>query len=110
MRWFAAWTVVGVLYVLVIVAAFTIFAVVALPLAVLGTAWLVRARRPGAAGVLSGLGLPLLLVAFINRTGSSLSPWPWLAAGLVLVAAGLVVQLWIRSRRSGSGPPRFLPQ
>lgn len=101
MRWFAAWMVVGVLYVLVIVAAFTLIAMVALPLAVLATAWLARTRRPGAAGVLSGLGLPLLLVALVNRSGSTLSPWPWLAAGLVLVGAGLVAQLWVRTLRSG---------
>jgi hypothetical protein len=54
-----------------------------------------------------------LLVAYLNRGGpgnvctttatsqsctTEWSPWPWLAAGLLLVAAGAVTFAWLRAR------------
>jgi len=38
-------------------------------------------------GVLVGAGALLLLIAYINREGPG---WKWLAAGLVLIAVGLI--------------------
>jgi hypothetical protein len=43
--------------------------------------------RPAWLGVLVGAGALLLLLAYINREGPG---WKWLAAGLVLIAAGLI--------------------
>ncbi len=66
----------------------------------------------GMAGVLSGAGLPVLYVAWLNRGGpgevchgdaraiscaDAWSPWPFVAVALLLVAAGLVV--FARGRR-----------
>jgi hypothetical protein len=60
----------------------------------------------GVTGLLSGTGLPLLYIAYLNRDGpgdvcrtsatehsctSQWSPWPWLAVGTVLVVAGVVL-------------------
>jgi hypothetical protein len=76
-----------------------------LPVALLANWWLVRrhpARRP-MAGLLSGAGLPLLYIAFLNRGGPGLvcaesagvnrcdehgGPWPWLTAGVLFLLAG----------------------
>lgn len=64
-----------------------------------------RAARGGLPGLLSGCGLPLVYVAYLNRqgpgdictttgTGQSCveewSPWFWLAGGVVLIIAGAV--------------------
>jgi hypothetical protein len=82
--------------------------------AVLIGIWLAfqRSLRRGAFGLMAGLGAILLFVAWLNRGGpgnvvtrtatsvSSTDAWdprPWLAAGLVLVIAGVAAQLW-RSR------------
>jgi hypothetical protein len=59
----------------------------------------------GHSGLVSGAGLPLFYVAFLNRAGpgdvcrglggggeecvQEWSPWPWLVAGLLLLVAGL---------------------
>ena len=64
-------------------------------------------RHPeGLIGAISGLGLPLLYVAYLNRDGPGTvctsvaggtscadewSPLPWAVAGLVLIAVGIVV-------------------
>ncbi|MFE7168281.1 hypothetical protein [Streptomyces sp. NPDC057616] len=112
--WFCAWFLVGAL------ASFgmlTILTVGALLLAVaLGTAVFLATRRgsrAGRAGLLSGLGVPLLYVAFLNREGpgtvctttptgqscvDEYSPWGWLAAGAVLLVAGIVLGMVLRRR------------
>jgi hypothetical protein len=74
-----------------------------------------RGAGGGIAGVISGLGVPLLYVAFLNRHGpgticttshnggqscvDELNAWPWFAFGLVLVALGAVVFVASGSRR-----------
>jgi hypothetical protein len=71
--------------------------------------------RRGVLGVVSGLGVPLLYVAFLNRDGPGTvchaidggvdcaerwSPWPWLGLGVALVILGLVLYV-SRSRHLG---------
>ena len=70
----------------------------------------VLARNPathrGSPGLISGLGIPPLYVALLNRQGpgnvchfsrvgggctQEMSPWPWLGAGLGLVLVGVLV-------------------
>jgi hypothetical protein len=69
-------------------------------------------------GAVSGLGLISFAVAYLNRKGpgqvctttattqsciTEWSPWPWLAAGIVLISAGLVLFLALRrSARPGT--------
>lgn len=106
MPWFIAWAAVGAGYALGILAALSIGVLV---LAVAVVATVVLARRPqarvGLTGLVSGLGLPLLYVAFLNRAGPGIvctttstkssctdewSPWPWLLIGVALVVVGCV--------------------
>ena len=108
---FAAWLLLGVGYSFAVLGAMTI-GVLILPVVIVGTL-LVRPRaKGGTPGLLSGLGLPPLYVAFLNRDGpgtvcASLpgggqrcadewSPWPWLVVGIALVVSGVLV---FRSRR-----------
>ena len=63
--------------------------------------------RADAVGVLSGVGVPALYVAWLNRhgpgtwctadgCGEQWSPWPFVVVGVVLLAAGVVVRLRMR--------------
>jgi len=83
-------------------------------------------RTSAALGVISGLGLVPLFVAYLNRGGpgdvcttsasggqscdTEWSPWPWLGAGLALVALGAVAFGLLRARLtpppSAPPPPR----
>jgi hypothetical protein len=109
--WFGAWLLVGAAYAVGLVGILTI-GIFVLPVAIIGTVLLARqpASLRGAPGLVAGLGLSPLYVAFLNRgyggpacqtnqCTQALDPWPWLAAGLVLVVAGVVVFV-VRSRRS----------
>ena len=83
-----------------------------LPCALIATFYLAR-RTPSArytTGVLSGIGLPLLFVAFTNRNGpglicagdtcgQQLSPWPWLLAGVLFVLLGPATYVLSAGRR-----------
>jgi hypothetical protein len=106
--WFVAWFALGVMWVLTVLGAFTI-SIFVLPVAVGGTILLASRRHAvdGIAGLISGLGVPLLYVSFLNRHGpgkicttshnggqscvDELNAWPWFVFGLVLVAHGAVV-------------------
>ena len=89
---------------------------------------IVRWRHVGSdvGGVVSGLGLPLLYLAVVNRHGPGTvctvvqsgtsctdesSPWLWLGAGVTLIALGLGLFLNGRRRSSTRGagmtPPPF---
>jgi len=113
--WFGAWALVGAAFAVSLVGILTV-GIFVLPFAIIGTVLLTRSpsRLRGLPGVIAGLGLPLLYVAYLNRGGpgevcsaipggesctQALDPWPWLAAGLLLITAGVVVYL-VRSRRS----------
>ena len=110
--WFLAWAAVGVGLGLG-VSALGVFAV---PVALLAAVALVVSHHAGRAalGALVGVGLLLLYVAYVQRKGPGtvswhtatasgsdqyLDPRPWLAAGVLLVAGGLVAYVW-RGRRS----------
>jgi hypothetical protein len=70
----------------------------------------------GLAGVVSGLGLPLLYVAYLNRAGPDpnychainhgtectelMNPWPWFAIGAAFVLGG--VALFAYQHRDGN--------
>ncbi len=107
-RWFLAWLVLGTSYSLTLLGALSI-GVIVLPFAVAGTG-LVATRhraRGGMPGLLSGLGLPLLYVAYLNRDGPRTvctglrhggqhcidegNPWPWVTVGLALLLVGVAV-------------------
>lgn len=112
--WFAAWCVVGGLYSLAFLGAFTI-GVFVLPFALVATILLSRHHGDvSAIGVVSGLGAPLLYVAYLNRSGPGTictttrdghscvdewSPLPWAAVGLILIVGAVV--LFAKLRRVG---------
>ena len=104
--WFWAWVPVGALGAL----GFVSLGVLAIGPAVLIGALFARSAtaRRSASGLLTGAGLPLLLVAYVQRDGPGttcyrtattagcdqhLNPLPWLLLGLALVAAGYVGEL-----------------
>jgi len=103
--WFAAWLIIGAGYALSLLGAASIGLFV-LPLPVIATIVLARRQhaRGGLPGLISGLGIPLLYVAYLNRAGPGTicttitggqectdewSPWPWLAAAVILLALGV---------------------
>jgi hypothetical protein len=120
---FFAWAVVGAGGCLALAAVFTIGifvepAVIAVAAGLL--AW-GGSRTIAAVGLLSGLGLVPLYIAFLNRGGpgdvcsysaggqsctTEWSPWPWLIAGVLLVAGGAALFAWLRP---GTGRPAAAP-
>ena len=118
--WFIAWMLTGAGYALGILGALSIGPYV---LVITVAATIVLATRTGSKvglpGLVSGLGLPLFYVAFLNRSGPGTvctstgtgqscvdewSPWPWLAIGIVLLVSGYV---WfaMTHRRGGAAAP-----
>jgi hypothetical protein len=104
--WFAVWIVVGCALTL---AAVSLGPILALPVVV---AAILLSRRPAARrsayGVLVGIGLLLLVVAYLNREGPGttcwkhgtatgcddhLNPLPWLLLGVAFVVGGFVYRL-----------------
>ena len=88
-----------------------------LAVTIVATFFLARRSEAGAgvAGLVSGFGLPLLYVAFLNRSGPGTichsissgtscsdqwSPWPWLLIGSALVVVGLVWFIAASARRA----------
>jgi hypothetical protein len=91
-----------------------------LPVAALLAGFLLWRAGPdrALAGLLSGAAAPLFYIAWLNRGGpgevchaitsgvectDETSPWPWLAIGVVLAAAGLA--LFARLGHSPADPP-----
>ena len=105
--WFAAWWLIGGLWSVNLLGIATVGLFV-LPVSLAATAILARrSHGAGVLGLLSGLGLPMFYVAYLNRDGpgnvcsstsgggqtcvQEWSPWPWLAAAVVLTVAGLLL-------------------
>jgi hypothetical protein len=85
---FAVWTLVGAGAAL---GAVSLGVLVLVPVLVVSYVLLGKqGLRRSAFGFVSGVGLLLLVVAYIQRDGSGLNPLPWLAVGLLLVGGGLV--------------------
>ena len=111
--WFFVWAVVGTGFALGISA----LGVFTIPVAFLATVLLVLRHHAdrSALGILVGVGLLALSVAYVQRKGPGtvswhtatasgsdqyLDPRPWLAAGILLVAVGVVAFFWRERRRS----------
>lgn len=112
--WFGAWFLVGALASFGLLTVLTV-GVFLLPVSLAAAVLLTTRRgcRTGLAGLVSGLGVPLLYVAYLNRGGpgnvctttasgqscvDEYSPWGWLAAGAVLLLAGMALGLALRRR------------
>jgi hypothetical protein len=120
--WFGAWALAGAGLMTGLLGALTI-GIVVLPVTLVAVL-LMLTRRPAGhlTGLVSGLGLPLLYVAYDNRggpgtvctstaTGGScvqeFAPWAWAVPGLLLLATGAIIFLRLshrtrRGRLSGS--------
>ena len=111
--WFLAWTGVGIGFALCVSA----LGPIAVPLALLVTVLLVVLRHAdrSALGILVGMGLLALYVAYVQRKGPGtvywhtstasgadqyLDPRPWLAAGIALIIVGVATFLWTERRRA----------
>jgi hypothetical protein len=89
--WFVAWAAVGTLATFSFLTGLSI-GILFLPLVVAGLVWVARRSPKGAEriGFAAGIGVMLLVVAFIQRDGDGIDPKPWLVAGLVLVVAAVL--------------------
>lgn len=110
---FFAWPLVGAALAVSVLGAMTIGLFV-LPFATAGLLALLRwgGNRKSSIGLISGVGLPFLYIALLNRGGPGMvcssyknggqacteeySPWPFILIGAVLVAVGVI--LFVRSR------------
>jgi hypothetical protein len=117
--WFGVWALVGAMYVVAFVG-ITSIGLFVFPVAVAATVLLGRWRYPvpGIFGLVSGLGLPFLFIAYLNRRGpvscnspanvghdcdQLWSPWPWVGVGLAVVLIGVGLFIW--QSRSGHVVP-----
>ena len=118
LAWFGVWTVLGAG---VALGTISVIGIIVLPVTGLAVIFVATRRTSdgGLPGIVSGLGLPLLYVAYLNRdgpgevcrtwaTGSSCTeewnPWPWFAVGAAFVLAG-VAFFALRSREDRPAPP-----
>ena len=105
--WFCAWAAVGVGVALAV----SVVGVITVPLALVAAVLLIVRHHTGRAsfGVLVGMGMLSLYVAYVQRRGPGtvswhtatasgsnqyLDPRPWLVVGLVLVLCGVVAFVW----------------
>lgn len=106
--WFLAWVAVGAMVPMVVLGAFTV-GIFFIPVAGVLTLILLsrRASWVGLPGLITGVGVPLLVVAYLNRSGpgnicythpdgsggctQEWTPWPFLLVGLGLLIGGIIV-------------------
>lgn len=116
---FFAWPVVGAALALSLLGMMSI-GIFILPFAVGGLLALQKwgGSRKSSVGLISGVGLPFLYIAYLNRDGPGTvctafgnggqqcteewSPWPWLLIGVALVALG--VALFVKEARRHRAP------
>ena len=108
--WFLIWLAIGGL---LAIGAVSLGPLVVFPVAALGIGAAVRwpQLRGSMFGLVSGAGVVVLVVAYLNREGPGttcwhtatrsgcdehLNPLPWLVAGVVLLAAGVVAHVHSR--------------
>ena len=119
---FFAWAAAGAGICLGPLTAFTPIGLLVLPVVIAALVTLLLwpgSRTSAALGLISGLGLVPLVVAYLNRGGpgevcttsatsqsctTEWSPWPWLGAGLALVTLGAVAFALLRARLSPTAP------
>lgn len=115
--WFLAWGLVGAGAVAALLTVLTVGPYLAVLVLVAAVA-LGRTRRShgGLPGLVSGAGLLPVWVAWLNRGGpgdvcsspgnctEEWSPWPWLAAGVVLITVGTAI--WARRGANSRTGPR----
>jgi hypothetical protein len=111
-RWFGAWALVSAGLITGLLGALTI-GIVVLPVSLAAAVLLALAQRPAGhlTGLITGLGLPLLYVAYLNRQGPGMvctstatggscvqeySPWAWAVPGMLLLATGVIIFLRLR--------------
>jgi hypothetical protein len=110
--WCVVWFFVGALWSLSFI---SFIGVITLPIAIVVTALLCLRPGPraGSVAALSGLAVPFLYVAWLNRSGPGttcrtfagggsecvehMSPLPWLGIGVVLLLTGIVASI-VRNR------------
>jgi hypothetical protein len=113
---FAAWAVVGLTGILGVLSILTIGIFVVAGAALLAGYLARRIRSPQAGpGLLTGAGVMLLIVAYLNRGGpgtvcttsagsvsctQEMSPWPWMATALCLIAVGVALGVKVQVRRT----------
>jgi hypothetical protein len=90
-RWFLAWSAAGAATTFSVLTGLSV-GVFVLPFAALLLSWVARRSRHllDATGFVAGIGVALVLVAFLNRSGSGLDPMPWLVAGVCLDGSALL--------------------
>ncbi|MEV0093446.1 hypothetical protein [Streptomyces sp. NPDC050738] len=114
---FAGWAAAGAGLMLALLTVLSI-GVFVLPVAVALVVVLIRLKdsERGLPGLVSGVGAPLLYVAYLNRSGPGTvcttsgtgqtcteewSPWPWLAAAVIVVGVGMAVMAMMQRRARG---------
>lgn len=116
---FTGWFLAGACDLLGLLTALTI-GIFILPVSVAGTVLLATRRdtQRGLPGAIAGVSMPLFLLTYVNRHGPGtyctssagggsctdglLNPWLLLAAGLLLLGAGVV--LFLKTRQPVAGP------
>jgi hypothetical protein len=112
---FFAWPMIGAALSLSVLGAMTI-GVFVFPFAIAGLFALRKwgGNQKSSVGLISGAGLPVLYVAYLNRQGPGMvcgsykngggyctqeySPWPFLIVGAILVALGVVLFIRLRNQ------------
>lgn len=118
---FVAWLMLGAAYAIGLLAMLTVgLFIVAIALVPTVLLWRKRRADREMLGLLSGLGLPLLYVAYLNRDGPGTvcttgrdasrsctdewSPWPFLAVGILLLLVGAGAFVAARRSAGARGP------
>jgi ABC-type multidrug transport system fused ATPase/permease subunit len=102
-RWFGAWSVAGAAMTFAFLTGLSIGLLV-LPAAAALLLWVASwaPHRADALGLVAGLGSVLVVVAFLNRTGTGVDPTAWLVAGLCTGAVAVFTYLLLRRRSPAS--------